>query len=254
MVMCTSGCQKLHNTLHPAGEEPVLPLRGGGCPEGDRAQRGWMGLPAPTLEGGYLPYTGQLVVHDHWGLPELQVGLPGDKRSKTKGGDRQCPVRACLASFQSHSGIFHKYLLCTSCKQEVEAQRGRGPCPRSHSMFAKGLRPDPGPSCFGIWLMVGGGDGLPEMVVHFIAPAGFKCLHAPRAKDHNIQVGWVCSPQVPKSPSDDLVSPVDVSRLHIAQAAGLCAGQQNQVSLGWGAGWEMTALYGGREGGDQWWW
>lgn len=81
----------------------------------------------------------------------------------------------------------------------------------------------------------------------------FKCPHAPRAKDHNIQVGWVCSPQVPKSPSDDLVSPVDVSRLHIAQAAGLCAGQQNQVSLGWGAGWEMTALYGGREGGDQWW-
>ena len=94
--MCTSGCQKLHNTLHPAGEEPVLPLReGGGLPGGDRAQRGWMGLPVPTLEGGYLPYTGQLMVHDHWGLPELQVGLPGDKkRSKTKGGDSAQSGRA----------------------------------------------------------------------------------------------------------------------------------------------------------------
>lgn len=159
--------------MSEAAQHPP-PSRWGTCAPtavgGDRAQRGWMDLPAPTLEGGYLPYTGQLVVRDHWGLPELQVGLPGDKKgSKTKKVGQTVPgqgmpSRATLA-----------FSLSTYCapaaKQEAEAQRGRGPCPRSHSVFAKGLRPDPGPSCFGTWLMVGGGDGLPEMVVHFYCPS-----------------------------------------------------------------------------------
>lgn len=131
-----------------------------------------MGLPAPTLEGGYLPYTGQLVVRDHWGLPELQVGLPGDKKgSKTKGGTDS----AWSGHAQPLSRATLAFSLSTYCapaaKQEAEAQRGREPCPRSHSVFAKGLRPDPRPSCFGTWLMVGGGDGLPEMVVHFYCPS-----------------------------------------------------------------------------------
>lgn len=160
-----------------------------------------MGLPAPTLEGGYLPYTGQLVVRDHWGLPELQVGLPGDKkRSKTKGGaDSAQSGRA-----QPLSRATLAFPLSTYCapvaKKEVEAQRGRGPCPRSHSMFAKGLRPDPGPSCFGIWLMVGGGDGLPEMVVHFIAPAGIQVSACSQGKGPQHPSGLGVQPPSPQKP------------------------------------------------------
>ena len=135
-----------------------------------------------------------------------------------------------------------------AAKHKAEAQRGRGPCPRSHSAFANGLRPNPRPFCFGTWHPV----GLPEILVHLIAPAGSQApppIHAPRAKDHSIQVGWESSPQALESPSDDLVSPVDVSRLYVAQAAGLRAGQQDQVGLGWGAGWEETVLHGAGGGG-----
>lgn len=37
-----------------------------------------------TLEGSHLLWAGKLMVCDRQGLPELQVGLPGDKRG-TKG-------------------------------------------------------------------------------------------------------------------------------------------------------------------------
>lgn len=194
--MCPSGCQKLHNTLHLAGGEPVVPLQWG-----RQGPEGLDGFASPHLGRRLSSYTGQLVVRVITGAsPELQVGLPGDKKGARQRWDRQCLVRACPASFQSHSGIFLSTYCAPAAKQEAEAQRGREPCPRSHSVFAKGLRPDPRPSCF--WHLVHGGWGrwasrnggaflLPQLT--------FKCPHAPRAKDHNIQVGLGAALQSPKA-------------------------------------------------------
>lgn len=43
------------------------------------AQEAQTGLLPLTLEGSHVPYIGQLEVGDQRGLPELQVGLPGDE-------------------------------------------------------------------------------------------------------------------------------------------------------------------------------
>lgn len=52
--MCASGCQKLHNTLHPAGEEPVLPLRGVGRGETEPRGAGWVCQLPPWKEAIFL--------------------------------------------------------------------------------------------------------------------------------------------------------------------------------------------------------
>lgn len=50
------------------------------CTEGQmEVSEGQTGLLPLTLEGSHVPYTGQLEVGDRRGLPELQVGLPGDE-------------------------------------------------------------------------------------------------------------------------------------------------------------------------------
>lgn len=165
--MCPSGCQKLHNTPPPSRWEPVVPLQWGR--QGLEGLDGLCQLP-PWKEAFLILVSSWCVITG--ACLNSQVGLPGDKKgSKTKGGTDS----AWSGHAQPLSRATLAFSLSTYCapaaKQEAEAQRGREPCPRSHSVFAKGLRPDPRPSCFGTWLMVGGGDGLPEMVVHFYCPS-----------------------------------------------------------------------------------
>lgn len=178
------------------------PRRWGTCAPtavgGDRAQRGWMGLPAPTLEGGYLPYTGQLVVRDHWGLPELQVGLPGDKKgSKTKKVGQTVPgqgmpSRATLA-----------FSLSTYCapaaKQEAEAQRERGPCPRSHSVCQ---RAEARPWAFLLWHLAHGGweMGFQKWWCIFIAPADIQVSACSQGKGPQHPSGLGVQPSSPQKP------------------------------------------------------
>lgn len=150
--MCPSGCQKLHNTLHLAGGNLCGPTA-----VGETGPRGWMGcrLP-PWKEAIFLMLVS--VVRDHWGLPELQVGLPGDKRGARQKVGQTVPGQGMPSLFPEPLWHFPLSTYCApAAKQEAEAQRGRR---AGHTVcLPRELRPDPRPSCFGTWLMVGGGDG-----------------------------------------------------------------------------------------------
>lgn len=176
------------------GGEVLRPPRRGQA----EAREGRTGLRPLTLEGSQAPHTGQLEVRDQRGLPELQVGLPGEEmRSRCKAG----------------AFSLSPYWVPAAHPEAGAAHHGPG------NVGAKAA------ACRPRWLA-----GAPQMLTGRATsrPKQARCAGSPDA-------GEGLAPGAPNACGDPC-SPVDVCGLHVAQTAGLRAGQQEQVGLGQGRG------------------